>query len=424
MLSRLLSIFFCATVGFAMARGAFAQEQVQNQREVSKQAYFAVKPEKSLVIRKIKQDLATTGSSPGTKLPLWLFNVESSRDGNDYTGVMVGANPFTRSGNKDISVETYVIPLIIVTNRIGTLIDFKTGRITTKPGQTTFDPTVANACLTEPNNVPSTLFSESPILNDAEFRFGDVPVGVTEYSDAFQRGNFWEPLGENGIRNEYHMRLSPVKFLDPMLINVPASYGLAATNPLLFGPPAICPPFGIIDINWFDAYLHSTILPALAAHGVNPSKFPFFQLSNVVLASPANDYDTCCIAGYHDFTGLPIQTYGVGDFDSSLFFVTTALHDTGVLSHEVDEWMDDPFGNNSVPDWGHVGQQPGCQNNLEVGDPLTGTEFPPVTMSNGFTYHLQELAFFSWFFGAPSIAVNGWYSDNDTLKTDAGPPCQ
>jgi hypothetical protein len=45
-------------------------------------------------------------------------------------------------------------------------------------------------------------------------------------------------------------------------------------------------------------------------------------------------------------------------------------------------------------------------------------------MPNGFTYHLQELAFFSWFYGAPSIAVNGWYSDNNTFTSDAGPVCQ
>jgi hypothetical protein len=42
---------------------------------------------------------------------------------------------------------------------------------------------------------------------------------------------------------------------------------------------------------------------------------------------------------------------------------------------------------------------------------------------NGFVYHMQELAFFSWFFGGPSFSVNGWYSNNDTFTTDAGPPC-
>ena len=86
--------------------------------------------------------------------------------------------------------------------------------------------------------------------------------------------------------------------------------------------------------------------------------------------------------------------------------------------------MDDPFGINPTPLWGNTGQVQGaCQGNLEVGDPLTGTDVPDVTMPNGYTYHLQELAFFSWFFGAPPTAVHGWYSDNNTFKTDAGPPC-
>jgi hypothetical protein len=110
------------------------------------------------------------------------------------------------------------------------------------------------------------------------------------------------------------------------------------------------------------------------------------------------------------------------DFDTTGVFGSTVF-DTSVSAHEVAEWMNDPFGNNPVPPWGHIGQQTGCQNNLEVGDPLTGTNIPTVTMPNGYAYHLQELAFFSWFFGAPSIAVNGWFSDNNTFTADAGPPC-
>jgi hypothetical protein len=94
------------------------------------------------------------------------------------------------------------------------------------------------------------------------------------------------------------------------------------------------------------------------------------------------------------------------------------------MAHEVGEWQDDPFGNNPTPLWGHTGQVSGCQGNLEVGDPLTGTNVAPVTMPNGFTYHLQELAFFSWFYGAPSIGVNGWFSNNGTFTTDAGPVCR
>ena len=30
-------------------------------------------------------------------------------------------------------------------------------------------------------------------------------------------------------------------------------------------------------------------------------------------------------------------------------------------------------------------------------------------MPNGFTYSLQELAFFSWFYGAPTLGLNGWF---------------
>jgi hypothetical protein len=93
------------------------------------------------------------------------------------------------------------------------------------------------------------------------------------------------------------------------------------------------------------------------------------------------------------------------------------------MSHEVGEWVNDPYGNNPTPAWGHTGQVPGCQNNLEVGDPLSGTDAPRIFGSNGFTYHLQELAFFSWFFQTPSIGIHGWFSNNGTFLTDAGPPC-
>jgi hypothetical protein len=39
------------------------------------------------------------------------------------------------------------------------------------------------------------------------------------------------------------------------------------------------------------------------------------------------------------------------------------------------------------------------------------------------TLNLQELAFFSWFFTSKSIGIHGWFSDNDTFTTDAGPVC-
>jgi hypothetical protein len=81
--------------------------------------------------------------------------------------------------------------------------------------------------------------------------------------------------------------------------------------------------------------------------------------------------------------------------------------------------MDDPLTTNATPAWGKVGQVVGCQGNLEVGDPLSGTLYP------SYTYHLQELAFFSWFFRQPSpFGAGGPFSNNGTFTSDAGPVCQ
>jgi hypothetical protein len=166
-----------------------------------------------------------------------------------------------------------------------------------------------------------------------------------------------------------------------------------------------CAPEGFIDINIFDAFLQSTILPALGTFGVGPKILPLFLFENVVMfdSSAAN----CCILGYHNAFmnqhGVP-QTYSVANYDSNGAFPTAP--DTVVLSHEIAEWLDDPLVNNDTPAWGNIGQVAGCQANLEVGDPLSGTLFSIPTP--GFTYHVQHLAFKSWFYhDDPSSGVNG-----------------
>ena len=72
-----------------------------------------------------------------------------------------------------------------------------------------------------------------------------------------------------------------------------------------------------------------------------------------------------------------VQTYAFIDFEASGAFIPS-IHDTSIAAHKVGEWMDDPFGNNPTPAWGHTGQVGACQGNLEVGDPLTATNVPPV----------------------------------------------
>jgi hypothetical protein len=92
------------------------------------------------------------------------------------------------------------------------------------------------------------------------------------------------------------------------------------------------------------------------------------------------------------------------------------------MSHEIAEWMDDPAGNNPTPSWGNIGQVSGCQANLEVGDPLSGTLNQIYMSSNGYTYHVQDLAFTSWFYRQKnSTGVNGWYSLFGTFLTPSEP---
>ena len=57
---------------------------------------------------------------------------------------------------------------------------------------------------------------------------------------------------------------------------------------------------------------------------------------------------------------------------------------------------------------------------FQLGDPLTGGPLFEVEMPNGFTYHLQETAFFSWFYNqVPSLGINGWYSSNGSFTRPA-----
>jgi hypothetical protein len=358
-------------------------------------------------------------AAPTPGLPLWSFNVHSDRDGNQYTGVMVGTNPFNH-GSGSTNVATQIVPIIFKTHTLGTSVDGN-GIIATAPGNTTFNPTLPDqACLGTRNNNPLRLFQQSPIFRSADFNYGGTDVGRTQTTDAYQRANFWKVID----REDYHVRLGPITTFNPIVIDVPAASGLALATTSL-GPPAFCAPMAIVDANLVDLFINNNILPALAPHGVNHCTFPIFLLYNAVMSfgDPTN-LANCCILGYHG-TGNndSTQTYSPMDFDSTGLFGVSGL-DIATATHEVAEWMDDPFGNNPTPAWGHTGQVPGCQGNLENGDPLSGTEAPRISMPNGFTYHLQELAFFSWFYSARSIGVSGWFSDNGTFLTNAGPPCQ
>ena len=199
---------------------------------------------------------------------------------------------------------------------------------------------------------------------------------------------------------------------------------ISANAMLCAGPGTFCGAAGLVGFFFFR---RAIVAKLSQVKGINPGTFPMLMLYNVGL--PIGDptmLANCCVGGYHSI--LPVgpitfQAYSPFDFDVSGLF-TTAGSGSAIASHEVGEFVNDPYITNQTPAWGHTGQVAGCQNNLEVGDPLTGSEAPRIVGQNGFTYHLQELAFFSWFFGSPSVALHGWFSDNGTFLSDAGPVCQ
>lgn len=360
---------------------------------------------------------AATDASSTNLLPVFNYQVVSNRDGHLYQGVIVGANPATRGSAAQTSIRAQLIPVILHFHSLGVSVNLKTLVITRAAGDRTSDPTMPDtACFAGRVNVPVDVMSQSPIFKNADFNFGGTDVGTTQYVDAFQRANFWSQID----RSNYHILLRP-EVLAPLDVDVPAAQGLSLNSDVFQPAFGLCGPEGLVKVD----FLRAAVVAELANRkDVNPGTFPMFMLYNAGM--PAGDpthLANCCVGGFHSINPagpITFQTYSPFDFDVSGLFLSG---DTDAPSHEVAEWVNDPYIINRTPLWGHTGQVAGCQGNLEVGDPLTGNDAPRIFGKNGFTYHLQELAFFSWFFGNPSLGIHGWDSNNGTFLSDAGPVC-
>jgi hypothetical protein len=306
-----------------------------------------------------------------------------------FSYTMIGKNPLVTQASPVTTIKTYVQPIVF---------KFANGD--------KWDPTVADGC-----DATSALVrtQQSPIFVAQKFKFGGTSVGKAQYVDAFQRASFFDQTNPSGINPGYHVKLKLIT-LAKMTINVPNTKAAEGSTGCGSGI------LGAVEINYWDHLVQTTLLPQLATQGVTLKDFPFFLFGNVVM------YDTttsnCCILGYHNSmgSGATFQSYGNGLYDNTRDF--SGSGDVSAISHEVAEWMDDPNTVNPTKPWGHIGQVSGCQNNLEVGDPLSGTVFNDTL--NNKTYHLQEMAFYSWFYHQkPSQGVNGWFSNRGKFTTPA-----
>jgi hypothetical protein len=336
----------------------------------------------------------TLQTQAGATIPLW--SGSATYQGITYNFQMVGQDPTKKLADPFTPIVTALIPV----------------KFTFEPSNAVFDPAKPNSCTPHP---AITMIEQSPMFVPVDGAVGGTPLGFGQFTSLFQRGNFFKYTGPAGINPHYQVALFPVPLGELSLV----------VNSDLVLPASIwagCNPLGLIEINSFDAFLQNIILPQLGQFGIGPRILPIFVFEDVVM------YDTtplnCCILGYHNAFTSPtsgaLQTYVVSMYDTT-GGAFGPVQDTVNLSHEVAEWMDDPTTTNPTPPWGNVGQaQNTCQADLEVGDPLSGAIAAIPTPR--FTYHVQDLAFKSWFYReAPSTGVNGWYSLFGTFQTFAAP---
>jgi len=363
--------------------------------------FHAVKPLEGMTMDQVQAVVATKGT-----IPLWHYTQRSPIDGKTYQGMIVGRSPFF-GGMRTTAIQVFLVPTIIKTDGL------------------TFDPTALDSACLSNTETPVELTQESPLYNTASYTMNGVTIGTAQYVDAFQRANFFNSPGNVGTTGDrYHIQLK-LTTTPTVTLSLSAKESVSGT----FVDACNNEPSAIIDLSTFDRWVTKTAIPSLAESGVGPSSFVIFMMHNVVEVAPLFPHDPtsdCCILGYHGAFGnvSSLQTYAVADFDTTGVFSSDSNVDLSDASHETAEWLNDPTGTNPTPLWGHVGQVSGCQNNLEVGDPLSGTNFPPILMPNGFVYDVQELAFFSWFYRLnPSLGAGGLFSDNGTFTSDAGVIC-
>ncbi|MEO8927269.1 MAG: hypothetical protein ABI306_08905 [Caulobacteraceae bacterium] len=338
-------------------------------------------------------------------IPSWKAKITSPLRAGYYTYDMVGSSPYATTPSR--TTIAYV-PIVA-------RIHFHDG--------TVLDPTQPGNC--DPVS-PATRFFNSPLFQPASFTSNGVDVstgvnGGTQFTSAFQRANFWSNVSGTQYGVVLRAAANPVvvDVIAPAQSSQVFSFQITCTNGSM---PTIN--LGTMDINAYDS-----IVQNLIAKYARPDQLPIVLTYNFVQTSGGG----CCIIGYHN--AIPVasgtQTYAVGTYNDPGIF-TAPIQDIYAWTHEMSEWLDDPFvqaavsggnRNNTTPAWGHTGQVSGCQTNLETGDPLTGVATFQIQGNGGFIYSYQDETFHDWFYRTPSTGTGGKFSFQGVFTTDAGHRC-
>ena len=352
-------------------------------------------------------------------IPHFTFQFTDPNNGVTYPITMAGADP--RSGAAT-TIHTVIIPLKM--NFVAAGQDMS---VLNNQGYAGFTATAQNASFDGTSKVAATL--ASPAYQPAQFP-ADMGGDTAQIGDAFMRAQF------NKIGSSYHVTLVNDAVLPTVSIDVPANQGIAYVRPVFkwradHGYPGAPHLTGLANISWFSAELQNL----MKSMHIDSTTFPIFLTDNVLLYIGEGNYTNCCVLGYHGSgaempnshgTGSingqgqnKVQTYAYAAYTTPGTYSgyltdytgvrttprkTRGLADIHALSHEISEWLDDPFTNNAVTPWlTPTAPQYGCTKLLEVGDPVVGVWFPLAgntyaTDSNSqVSWHPEDEVFAQWF---------------------------
>ena len=342
-------------------------------------------------------------------IPHWSFQYTDPTNGVTYPITMAGGDP--RSGGST-AIHTVIVPLkmnfVAGGQDTSALNDLGWAGFRATPLTRTFDGA---------NRVQDVL--NSPAFSESFTTPAIMGGDTAQVGDAFARAQ-WNKIGTG-----FHARLVNDSVLPTQTIDIPANKGLAYQRPVgawreANGYGTTDTVTGVADYVWFSARLQNLIN---SLH-ISSTTVPIFLTDNVLLYIGHENYTNCCVLGYHGAAmpvgrgggsgngngNTPVQTFiyaawsTPGSYSGFLADYVDpnrqapnpvrGISDIHAFSHEVSEFLDDPFVNNAVQPWlTPTAPQYGCTGVLETGDPVVGVWFPydgnTAQAPTGTTYYGQ-----------------------------------
>ena len=338
--------------------------------------------------------MEAAGTKPVTgarTIPYFTYTATDPSNGTTYTLEKVGTDPALGT--------TTTVPVVIIPLRL----NFANGGV--------LDATPR-----------AVVVANSPMFVNAAFTTQMAGGAVGQYGDVVMNAE------ANAFGSGYHVLLRTPAILPTEVINVPQNHGTAFVTTQVINHDGVV--YCLLDANWFRSQLNNLIN---ALH-IPPEILPIFLSDNALLYQN-NSYSQCCGIGFHSagnmLNGGSIDSNGNADVNTFIWasylepgtftvprrVPIDGLQDINGLSHEISEWMNDPFILNQVTPWSTpTAPQYGCVSLLETGDPLSGVWFPlsgnpdPNPLAGG-VWHPQDSVFPQWFLReSPSSAYGGHYT--------------